>query len=177
MIDAREYGKALLELACENGNDAEVRDEVNLVRESLQNHPAYITLMDTPAVSTEEKLQMLGNAFDGADPMLKNFLCILCEKRAFYQFGACADAFMANYDEKHGILRATALTAVPMSKKQQEALRKKLAEMTGKTVELSNQTDPAVLGGVILRYGGVQLDDSLHTRLETLRRSLAETIV
>lgn len=177
MIDAGCYGKALLELACENQNDTQVREEINLVRETLRKNPGYITLMDTPAVSTEEKLRMLGEAFDGADPMLKNFLCILCEKRAFYQFDACADAFMANYDEMHDILRATAITAVPMSKKQQEALREKLASITGKTVELSNMTDPAVLGGVTLRCGGVQLDGSLQTRLEKLRRSLAETIV
>ena len=150
---------------------------MNLVRDVLHKNPAYITLMDTPAVSSEEKLRMLEEAFGGVDPMLKNFLCILCEKRAFYQFDACADAFMKNYDELHEILRATAITAVPMSKKQQEALRKKLASLTGKTVELSNITDPAVLGGVTLRCGGVQLDGSLQTRLETLRRSLAETIV
>ena len=177
MIDAQSYGKALLELTCENKNETQVRDEVNLVRETLHQNPAYIMLMDTPAVGTDEKLRMLGEAFEGLDPMLKNFLCILCEKRAFYQFDACADAFMANFDELHGILRATAVTAVPMSGKQQEALRKKLASITGKTVELSNITDPAALGGVTLRYGGVQLDGSLQTRLETLRRSLAETIV
>ena len=177
MIDAAGYGKALLELACENKNDTQVRDEVKLVREILHENPAYITLMDTPAVSSEEKLRMLQEAFGGVDAMLMNFLCILCEKRAFYQFDACADAFMADYDEMHEILRATAITAVPMSKKQQEALRTKLASLTGKTVELSNITDPAVLGGVTLRYGGVQLDGSLQTRLETLRRSLAETIV
>ena len=110
-------------------------------------------------------------------PLLLNFLCLLCEKRAYYQFPACADAFDACYDEAHNLLRATAITAVPMQERQKNALREKLAHITGKTVLLTNRTDPALVGGITLRYGGVQLDDSIRARLDKLRRSLSETIV
>lgn len=177
MIDTTGYGKALFLLAGENGTDTQVRDELALVRQALEQNPAYVTLLDTPAVATEEKLALLRQAFGTADPMLLNFLSLLCEKRAFYQFAACADAYNACYDEAHGILRATAITAVPMTQKQQEALRARLAAITGKTIVLTNPTDPALIGGITLRYGGVQLDDSIQSRLDRLRRSLSETIV
>ena len=49
--------------------------------------------------------------------------------------------------------------------------------MTGKTVELENRVDPDLIGGIRLRYGGVQLDDTIQARLETLRKALAEAIV
>lgn len=177
MIDAVGYGKALFLLAEENGTDTQVREELELVRQALAREPAYVTLLDTPAVATEEKLCLLREAFGSADPMLLNFLCLLCERRAFYQFAACAHAYNACYDEAHGILRATAITAVPMTQKQQEALRAKLAAITGKTIVLSSSTDPALIGGITLRYGGVQLDDSIQSRLDRLRRSLSETII
>lgn len=177
MIDAQGYSKALFELAQENQNAAQVRSELQLVLDVLQKNPDYITLMDTPAVSTKEKCALLHSAFGALDDMLGNFLSILCEKRSFYRFNACAQAYFAAYDEANDILRATAITAVAMKRKQREALRTKLAQLTGKNVELTNRIDPSVLGGVTLRYAGVQIDDSIQARLETLRRSLTETIV
>ena len=177
MIDARSYGKALFELAQENQNAPQVRQELQLVQELLKKNPEYITLMDTPAVPTGEKCTLLHEAFSVVDGMLHNFLSILCEKRSFFCFHACAQAFYSAYDEANDILRATAVTAVAMNAAQLEALKTKLAQLTGKHIELTNQVDPAVLGGVTLRYAGVQIDDSIQSRLQALRRSLTETIV
>lgn len=177
MIDAQGYGKALFELAQENQNEAQVRGELLLVQDVLRQNPEYITLMDTPAVGAKEKCELLREAFGTVDAMLGNFLSILCEKRSFFRFNACAQAYFAAYDEANDILRATAITAVAMSEAQCNALRQKLCDLTGKQVELINQIDKSVIGGVTLRYAGVQIDDSIKNRLQTLRRSLTETIV
>lgn len=177
MIDVSGYGKALFELAQENGTDERVRRELELIRTALRQEPSYITLLDTPAVATEEKLSLVREAFGGVEESLMSFLCILCEKRSVYALSACADAFDRCYDEAHGILRATAVTAVPMSAAQNAALTQRLTAMTGKQIVLTNELEPALLGGITLRYGGVQLDDSIHSRLEQLSRSLRETIV
>lgn len=177
MIDARSYGKALFELARENGNEERVRRELLCVRELLQRQPAYVTLMDTPAVGKCEKHALLTEAFGEMEENLRNFLMILCDKRSFYRFNACADAFCTAYDEANDILRATAISAVKMKPSQCDALKKKLATLTGKHIELTNRVDPTILGGVILRYAGVQIDNSIQARLDALRRSLAETIV
>lgn len=177
MIDTAGYGKALFELSSENGTDETVRGELELVREALRRQPEYVTLLDTPAVAAEEKLGLLRQTFQGADPMLLNFLCLLCEKREMHSFSACADAYDVCYDEAHQLLRATAITAVPMLPRQCDALREKLEHITGKTVVLTNRTDESLLGGITLRYGGVQLDDSIRSRLDKLRRSLSDMIV
>lgn len=177
MIDAASYGKALFELAAENGNDTLVAEQLAVVRTALEETPAYITLLDTPAVSSEEKCAMLRQAFGKMDTMLLNFLCILGEKRAFSQFRACESAYRACYDEAHDLLRATAITALPMKKRQEKALTERLAEITGKTILLECRVEPSLIGGITLRYGGVQLDDSIRGRLETMRRSLGKTIV
>ena len=177
MIDTAGYGKALFELTAEAGSDTQVREELEVVRAAFQAQPDYVTLLDTPAVAAEEKLALLREAFGAMDPMALNFLSILCEKRSCWQFSACADVFDACYDEAHDLLRATAITAVPMQERQRAALKEKLSAITGKTVILTNRTDESLIGGITLRYGGVQLDDSIRSRLDKLRRSLSETIV
>lgn len=177
MIEAVDYGKALFELAAEAGASERISGELKTVTAALKGNPAYVTLLDTPAVSTEEKLSLLKEAFGAADQILLNFLCILCEKRAMHLFPACARAYEKQYDEARNILRATAITALPMNKRQQKDLREKLEKLTGKTVLLENQTDVTLIGGITLRYGGVQLDDSIRHRLDVLHRSLSDTIV
>ena len=174
MIDTAGYGKALFELSAENGTDAQVREELQTVRAVFKAQPDYVTLLDTPAVATEEKLALLREAFGAMDSMVLNFLCLLCEKRACHRFSACADVYDICYDEAHNLLRATAITAVAMQERQCEALKAKLER---KTVILTNRIDETLIGGMTLRYGGVQLDDSIRSRLDKLRRSLSDTIV
>lgn len=177
MIDTASYGKALYQLTAENGSDARVLEELDAVEWLLKENPSYTLLLDTPAVSKEEKHGLLRQAFGSFDPMLLNFLCLLCDRRSFYQLPACRTAYRASFDEAHDIVRAEAITAVPMQERQCKALQAKLESITGKNIVLKNSVDPALIGGVTLRYGGVQLSDSIQSRLDRLRRSLDEAIV
>ena len=177
MIEAADYGKALFELASETGAAERVSRDLGLVTAALAENPPYVTLLDTPAVSTEEKLSLVKEAFGQTEQILLNFLCILCEKRQMHLLPACAKSYEKQYDEARNILRATAITAIPMNKRQQKDLIEKLQKLTGKTVLLENQTDESLIGGITLRYGGVQLDDSIRHRLDGLHRSLSHTIV
>ena len=177
MIDAVGYARALYELSEERGAQERVASELQLICKAVREQPGYIHLMDTPAVGSGEKCGHIKEAFGEVEEMLLNFLCLLCEKRSFYRLAACERAFQEAYDEAHNILRAEAITAAPLREEQREALEKKLAAMTGRRGELENTVDLSLIGGIRLRYGGVQLDDSIQTRLETLRRSMAQTIV
>ena len=56
-------------------------------------------------------------------------------------------------------------------------LRNSKLQVTGKKVILSNRVDPRVLGGVSIEMDGKMLDDSLRTRLETIRHNLIDVIV
>lgn len=177
MIDAGNYGKALFQLAYESGTDTRISEELENICAVLRDNHSYTLLLDTPAVPTTEKIGLINTAFGNADPMLVNFLSILCEKHSMYQLEKCADAYRLCYDEAHGNMRATAITAIPMTEKQCQALRNKLGTITGKNIVLENRIDTSLISGITLRYGGVQFDDSIKSRLDTLRRSLSETIV
>ena len=66
MIDAASYGRALFQLAEEDGCGDGVLEELQLVRRALRENPGYVTLMDTPAVAGPEKHALLLQAFSGA---------------------------------------------------------------------------------------------------------------
>ena len=127
--------------------------------------------------SKEEKLRLIDEAFSGADEYVLNIIKMLCEKRAVHLFSAVCDAFYTLYDEARGIERVEAVTAVAMTDGQKCAMKKKLEAITGKTIVLENKLDPSIIGGVVLRYSGVQLDGSIKSRLDEFKKNLSNIVM
>lgn len=177
MIPAGEYGRALYTLAGEAGAEELYLQQLSQLDALLDANPAYRKLLDTPAVTTEEKLGLIDEAFSGCAQNILNFLKILCEKHAVYCFHACVKAYRALYNEAHGITEAVCRTARPLSEEQVQALTEKLCTVYNKQVRLTCSVDPDLIGGIVLLVDGKQIDGSVRTRLETFRAALAETIV
>ena len=177
MIDAKEYGKAIFLLSEEDGKTENAMRDILLVKDAMHENPTYETLLDTPALPVETKLGLIDEAFAEIDANVKNLLKILCEKHATHDMPKVAEVFTALYDESRGNLRVQAITAISMSREQLDAMTKKLELQTGKHIFIENIVDASILGGVTLRYAGVQLDGSVKTRLETLEKSLKGLVI
>ena len=177
MTDANEYGKALFLITEEDGVSDKILADVKTAERVLRSNPDYVRLLDSPALSKEERVNLVGKAFAGLDERLCNLLKILTEKRMMHIFGKAAKAYYALYDESRGILRVEAITAIPLSEKQAKAIKDKLSRSLSKTVILNNTVDPSILGGVKLRYSGVQLDGSVKTRLDKFEDALKHTVI
>ncbi len=177
MTNVKEYAEALFLLSEESGTTDAALSDVRLIKMLLSENPDYKNLLDTPALSRSERIALIDEAFGGIDEHTKNLFKIFAEKHSVHAFSKFADAFSAYYDESRGILRADVISAVALTEAQSEALREKLSRLTGKTVILKNTVDKSLIGGVELRYDGVQLDSSLKTRIEGLRRALSGTVV
>ena len=174
-MNAAEYGKALFLLAKEENLCDRIKSEGEAIVTLLSQNPKYITLLDTPALPTAEKTQLLDQAFGHFHVHLLNFMKILVSKRAVYLYSRAYSAFMQAYDEDNNILHAHAVTAVALSDAQKQALVDKLCAITQKNVILKNTVDPAVLGGVRLQFDGVSLDSSIENQLQSLRKALKQT--
>jgi F-type H+-transporting ATPase subunit delta len=177
MIDVKEYARALFLLTEELGSTAEAFRDAALVREAMLENPPYAKLLDTPALPTEEKLRLIDKAFASVNVSVRNLVKILCERHAVHDTAKVMEAYAVLCDEARGIERVEAITAVPMSQKQISALSAKLAAMTGKQIVIRNTVDAGILGGVKLRYAGMQLDGSIRSRLEALEKNLKETVI
>ena len=177
MIDPKEYGRALFLLAEERAATERVYADLLRVRDALREHTGYLSLMDTPALSRAEKERLLDEAFGSLDGDVVSFLKLLSGRHSLYEFPRTLRVFEELYEQSVGIVRAEAVTAVPMTKEQRDRLCARLSASTGKQIRLSNTVDPEVLGGMQLRYLGRQLDGTLRSRIEGIERAIKNTIV
>ena len=172
------YGEALYELACSEGLDKAILDELKVLDESFHQEPGFVKLLCSHSVSKQERCQVLDDSFRGkVNQYLLNFLKILTEKGYMHHFTHCCEAYTRHYNEDHNILSVRAVTAVPLTDKQAQALTQKLTRMTGKTILLDNRVDATCLGGVRLDYDGRRLDDTICHRMEAIRELLKNTVL
>lgn len=172
------YGESLYELAKDENLTAELAAQLKVLKDCFKQEPSFVTLLSTPSLTKAERCQILDDSFRGTvHAYVLNFLKILTEKGYMRFFSDCCDSFAALYNQDNGILPVTAVTAVALSSAQAEKLSAKLANITGKHIELSNRIDPSCLGGVRLDYDGQRLDDTVSHRMATIRDMLKNTVL
>ena len=172
------YGQALYSLAREENLDDTILHQLQLVQACFDAEPDYLNLLGCVSLSKPERCQLLNESLGAVlHPYLLNFLKILVEQGKIRYFSHCFTAYQQEYYRDHNILPVTAVTAIALSQPQAQLLKEKLASITGKDILLSNEVDPALLGGMRLDYDGKRLDDTLQYRLESIRSLLANTVL
>ena len=171
---ARMYGGSLYDLAAEEELETRILDELDEAAKLIRDDPEYLRLLSTPSIPKKERCALLDEAFRGQVHLyVLNFLKILCEKGTLRELSGCARAYRVRYNQAHGILEATATTAVAMTEQQAKSLHEKLEKLTGKTIDLKTKVDAKVLGGIRLDIEGTELDGTVQNRLATLRKDIA----
>ena len=171
---AKLYGGSLFDLAAEEGADGAILDQLEECLSLLRDNTDYLKLLSTPSLPKKERCGLLDQALRGSvHQYLLNFLKILCERGQLGQLSQCAAAYRQKYNQAHGILEATAVSAVALTDDQALRLRQKLESVTGKQIRLRCKVDPAVLGGIRLDIDGTELDGTVQSRLAGLRGAIA----
>jgi F-type H+-transporting ATPase subunit delta len=172
------YGEALYGLAREEGLSQVILQQLKVLDGCFAEEPDFLRLLSAPNLPKAERCRILDDCFRGkAEPYLLNFLKILTEKGYMRHFSDCVKAYREFYNQDHGILPVTAVTAVAMTDNQKQALIKKLQGITGKQIELESKLDPNVLGGMRLDYDGKRVDDTVAHRMDAVRNMLKNTVL
>lgn len=172
------YGEALYTLAREEGMSQVILQQLKTLDSCFAQEPEFLRLLGAPNLPKAERCQILDDCFRGkVEPYVLNFLKILTEKGYMRQFSNCVRSYRELYNEDHGILPVTAVTAVAMTDTQKASLTQKLHKITGKHIELTNKLDASVLGGMRLDYDGKRVDDTVSHRLDAVRSMLKNTVL
>lgn len=107
--------------------------------------------------------------------IFKNFLFLLIDKDRFDLIKLIYLDFKKMYFEEKNILTAEIVTKIPLDEISKEKLVKKLKEKYDKEIILTEKTDEAILGGMILYIDGKVIDLSIRQKLNDLRQKLYET--
>ncbi len=172
------YGSSLYDLAAEEQLTEPIMKDLLEVRQIFRDNQDYLRLLAEPSIKREERIDLIEKAFGTAcERYFVNFLKLLCERGMLGEYEGCTEAYKKRYNEDHNIAEAVVTCAVALSDGQLKTLEKKLEEMSGKTVSLTQKVDSKVLAGIKVELEGKQLDGTVEGRLAGLSRKLDEIII
>jgi F-type H+-transporting ATPase subunit delta len=170
---ARRYARAVFELAQQGGDIDEWRRRLTDLREILAV-PELRAIVANPALGPQRRLEAIDRI--GADRLGaegRNLAKLLVEAHQVETIDEITEEFERLDDEQAGRVRAVATTAVPLGSEDRERLVSDLSRRLGRDVRLDVRVDPHILGGLVLQTGDRLVDASVRSRLQQLRRQLA----
>src|SRR5437764_128057 len=167
------YARSLFEVASERDALDVVREQLGQLADALQENRDLQVFFFSPYFSSDEKKDALGKAVTGADEAISNFLELLVEKHRMPAIFRIRREYDRLWEKANRLLPVTITSAIELDSSTVDGIGKAIGDQTGRTVELTANVDPDVLGGIVLRVGNSILDASIRNRLDQLRRQVA----
>src|SRR5919199_1770845 len=144
------YARSLFEVAKEQGKLDEVRDQLGEIADAVASNRELQTFFFSPYFSTQEKEEGLEKAVTGADEVVVNFLKLLIENHRMPVVFRVRRNFDALWEEENRLLPVSVTSAVELDEQTVREIGDKIAQQTGRRVELSANVDADILGGVVV---------------------------
>jgi F-type H+-transporting ATPase subunit delta len=169
---ARRYAEAAFQLATRDDALDAYGDGLDLAVQ-LVTGEQVLGILRSPARPLRERTDLVDTllAKRVPEPVLK-LVGLLVERGKVDRLPNVAAEYRRLLHEQRGIVEAVATTATALNASETEALAKKVAQMTGRTVDLRVEVDEALIGGLTVRVGDTLYDASVRGRLERLRERL-----
>ena len=167
------YARSLFEVAQERNKLDTVRDELGTFADAVDTSRELQTFFFSPYFSTAEKKDGLDRALSDADEVVVNFLKLLIENHRTPVIFRVRREFDRLWQEENQLLPVQVTSAVALDQATVNQIGDRIAQQTGRKIELSASVEPEILGGIVVRVGNSILDASIRNRLEQLRKQVA----
>lgn len=169
------YALSLLELGVADNNVDALLEELTALVDSISKDATIWSFFKAPVVSVQEKMKVIDKHFKASlSKTMYNFMGVLVKRRRVDELPGILSSFIDLLDEKMGRKRVTIESAVDLSSEQIEELRQSLAQAAGKNLSIKVNKNPALLGGLVVRYGDQKIDTSLSNQLDLIQKRLLE---
>jgi F-type H+-transporting ATPase subunit delta len=130
-------------------------------------------LLGNPHVTPDELAQLVsGIAAGKLGAHGENFVRTLAANRRLAYLPEIAELFDTLKDAAEGVADVTVTSAAELDEGERAKLAKSLERRLKRRVRLHCVTDPALIGGAVLRAGDLVIDGSLRTRLDRIAYEL-----
>ena len=171
---ARVWSDAVFSLAASRGVEDAMLEEWRGLVELLDRDKDLKAVMASPLVKNEEKRQLIEKSFRGkASDLFVDSLQVMRSKGRLGLVRFVAAAFHDTWMTSKNQVEVRVTSAVPLSPELRQNLVAAAGKFAGRSAQLVEKVDPALLGGLVVRVGDDKFDDSVARELELLLAAFA----
>ena len=171
------YASALFERAAEEKATAEVGNQLARFGAALEQSEDLRRLVRSPVFSSEDQIAALEGvaAQLGVTGTTLNFVKLVARNRRLAGLPDMIRGYAALLSQSRGEIAGEVTSAQPLTEQQLSDLKAALKSSLGRDVALSTRVDGSILGGLIVKVGSRMMDNSLKTKLQTLKIAMKGT--
>ena len=149
-------------------------DQMDALGRLIDESPDLRRLLESPLIDVSQgtaAIRALLQAQGFSDTIVR-FACVVASNRRFRQLRAIVGAFAALVAQKRGVVLAHVVTAHRLTDVQRTTLRARLIEAGYGHINIDEQVDATLLGGMTVRIGARLFDSSIKSRLQRLQYAM-----
>jgi F-type H+-transporting ATPase subunit delta len=172
---ASRYSKSLIDLAVEKNQLDDIKADMELFSKVCKENRDFVLMLNNPILESLKKAAIIKKIFKGkVQEMTSLFFDLVSRKHRESVLPEMAKVFKQLYNEHKGIITAEVTTTFKLDESLRSEVIKIVKEISGKEVELNEKVNEALIGGFLIRVGDKQIDETVQSKLNDLRRELTQ---
>jgi F-type H+-transporting ATPase subunit delta len=169
---SKRYAKAVFDIAKDNGRIDEALEQLRFLSKALMSDRKLAEFWENPMASFLSKRQILNTVFEKMDleEFIQRFIMQLLLKGRLRQLRDILHEYESLLEDFRRVLEVKVVSARKLSDDRVELLKKVLGEKIGREVTLASETDPSLIGGLLLTIDDYVYDGTVTARLNALLR-------
>ncbi len=171
---ADRYAAALYSFAEDNRALDQIVTEMDQLGRMIDQTADFRRLLESPLIDVQQacKAALAVLEREGFGKPVRDFVGVVASNRRLRNLHAIVSAFAALVAEKRGVITAYVASAHKLNDVQRQQLRARLIEAGYGNVNIIEQVEPDLLGGLVVRVGARLYDTSLKSRLQRLQYAM-----
>lgn len=165
-----------MKLAVEQSSVAKAIEDIKLIRQTIGETRELALFLQSPLIKADKKQAAFDAIFKGKiQEQTSRFVNEIITQGREKQLADICDRFIDLYNEAHNIAKVSVTTATPMD----DAMREKLLSVVKNKyqfteLELNESIDENIIGGMVMRIGDMQMDNSIRRQINDLKKELLQ---
>lgn len=171
---SRRYTRALFQLARDTGEEEKVGGELEQFA-SAHEQSDLRKVLTNPAFPAAARKSILRQVMSSQQlsPLTTKFLSLLLDRDRLAYLPGIVSSYRRMLNEAQGRVEARVVSATSLDGTVVEQLRERLRGLSGKEIVLQQETDPGLLGGLLIELEGKIYDGTMRTQLEKMTQRIA----
>ena len=167
---AKRYAQGLLDFTQESGNTDVIFGEMKAIVKILSSSKELNRFMNSPIIDAKKKETIALQIFKDFSPVSKNIIRLVIKHGRESHMKNIAQEFINKVEDINGTQRVSLVTASALSEKNIQRIITDSKMVNVSNYDLKTNVKPEILGGYILRVGDQQIDASVRTKLNNIKK-------
>lgn len=166
------YGLALYSLALEEKKVEALQKEVKEIRSIFKKNTDFIMILGSSFLSLKERQEILEKTLVKVDERIISLIEVVMENNRTSVLMDIFDSFNSYCNEYLGVSEGKIISAFKLEQTVIKQIEEKISKIEKQKVELKNEIDPSLIGGVKVVIHDHIYDGSIKHQIETMKIDL-----